>query len=470
MAKQMHEDLFEGTTMTFGEHLEELRVSLFRALAGVAIGCIVGFFFANSVVKFFQAPLERTMKTYLLRKAKEKIQEEFRSNTGDPQATIPFEMDQMILKHQLIPETLEIETGRMVTMLKEHFPGVLGSLQISPHLFVPDDLLPEKERALAQTLAAGRAKADASPESRIWGLLSSAHRTTVGKLAAKSEPFSPDDRRELLAILNDLAGKRELHDSPEFRSLKGVDEPTTKKIRETLAKGFDPEQSRRLNRMLLAGLYPQSIRVPQAGRLSIYAWKPMDFKFQNLNVQEPFMIWMKAGIMTGLVISSPWIFIQIWNFVAAGLYPHEKNYVYLYMPVSLGLFFGGAALAYLFVFDPVLNFLFLFNESMNAEFIPRLGEWLSFVLILPLGFGIAFQLPLVMLFLNRVGLVTLELYVQQWRIAILSIFVIAMVLTPADPYSMLLMAIPLCLLYVIGIGMCMWMPRGRNPFAEAYEV
>jgi sec-independent protein translocase protein TatC len=140
------------------------------------------------------------------------------------------------------------------------------------------------------------------------------------------------------------------------------------------------------------------------------------------------------------------------------------------MPISLLLFFGGAALAYLFVFDPVLNFLFLFNESMNAEFIPRLGEWLSFVLILPLGFGIGFQLPLVMLFLNRVGLLSIELYTQQWRVAILSIFVIAMVLTPADPYSMLLMAIPLCLLYVVGIGMCLWMPRGRNPFAEAYEV
>lgn len=469
MAKQTHEDLFEGTTMTFGEHLEELRVSLFRALAGVALGCIVGFFLANRVVAFFQAPLERTMKAYLLRKAEEDILAEVKLKTQNPNATLEFELLQMIHKHQLVPETLELETGRLVTMLKEQFPSIMGSLQISPHLFVPDDLLSGKEIALARDMAAGKTKV-ASPESRIWALLSAAQRTMIGELAMKTEPPTIDDRRQLLTILNDLAGQRELHDSAEFRSLVGVDETTTKAIRTILAKRFDPEQSRRLNRMLLAGLFPESIRVPQAGRLMIYAWKPMDFKFQNLNVQEPFMIWMKAGIMTGLVISSPWIFIQIWNFVAAGLYPHEKNYVYLYMPVSLLLFFGGAALAYLFVFDPVLNFLFLFNESMNAEFIPRLGEWLSFVLILPLGFGIAFQLPLVMLFLNRVGLVTLELYIQQWRVAILSIFVIAMVLTPADPYSMLLMALPLCLLYVVGIGMCLWMPRGRNPFAEAYEV
>jgi sec-independent protein translocase protein TatC len=470
MAKQTHDDLFEGTTMTFGEHLEELRVSLFRALAGVAIGCIIGFFLANYVVEFFQAPLKRTMESYLLRKAEEKIADEFKVKTNNPDAKIPLEMRQMIRQHQLIPEPLEVETGRLIAMLKDQFPTILGALNVSPHLFVPDDLLPGGEGILARTILTGKAKVDASPTSRIWALLSDVQRSTIGKLAGKTEPPSIEDRRQLLAILNDLAGKRELHDSPEFKPLLGVEKATTDEIRASLASRFDEEQSRRLNRMLLAGLFPQSIRIPQAGRLTIYAWKPMDFKFQNLNVQEPFMIWMKAGIMTGLVIASPWIFIQIWNFVAAGLYPHEKNYVYLYMPVSLALFFGGAALAYLFVFDPVLNFLFLFNESMNAEFIPRLGEWLSFVLILPLGFGIAFQLPLVMLFLNRVGLVTLDLYIQQWRIAILSIFVIAMVLTPADPYSMLLMAIPLCLLYVIGIGMCMWMPRGRNPFAEAYEV
>jgi sec-independent protein translocase protein TatC len=117
----------------------------------------------------------------------------------------------------------------------------------------------------------------------------------------------------------------------------------------------------------------------------------------------------------------------------------------------------------------VLNFLFQFNSGMNAEFEPRIGEWLGFVLILPLGFGLSFQLPLVMLFLNRIGVVSLDLYVGQWRIAVLAIFLIAMVLTPADPISMLLMALPLCVLYLLGIIMCKYMPKGRNPFAEAYE-
>jgi sec-independent protein translocase protein TatC len=74
-----------------------------------------------------------------------------------------------------------------------------------------------------------------------------------------------------------------------------------------------------------------------------------------------------------------------------------------------------------------------------------------------------------MLFLNRIGVASIDFYLQHWRIAILIICVIAMVLTPADPISMLLMAAPLCLLYLLGIGMCRYMPRSQNPFGEAYE-
>src|SRR5690606_24772397 len=107
----------------------------------------------------------------------------------------------------------------------------------------------------------------------------------------------------------------------------------------------------------------------------------------------------------------------------------------------------------------------------NIDPDPRISEWLSFVLFLPLGFGISFQLPLVMLFLQRLGIIAVEQYLQKWRIAVLAIFVIAMVLTPADPISMLLMACPLTVLYFGGIALCLWMPKNRNPYSElqAYE-
>lgn len=156
-------------------------------------------------------------------------------------------------------------------------------------------------------------------------------------------------------------------------------------------------------------------------------------------------------------------------FVAAGLYPHERRYIHLYLPISLFLFLAGILLAYFGVFKPVLMFLFTFNASMGIDPQPRIGEWLTFVMILPLGFGIAFQLPLVMLFLNRIGLLSIEAYLSKWRIAVLVIFVISMLLTPADPISMLMLAAPLTVLYFGGILLCKWMPRSRNPFQEAYE-
>jgi sec-independent protein translocase protein TatC len=181
------------------------------------------------------------------------------------------------------------------------------------------------------------------------------------------------------------------------------------------------------------------------------------------------MIWMKAGVVTGLLLSSPYIFYQIWLFVAAGLYPHEKRYVYIYLPFSIILFLSGAATAFFFVFGPVLNFLFSFSRMLNIDPDLRISEVISFVLVMPLGFGISFQLPLVMLFLHRIGVFTINAYIEKWRVSILVIFVISMFLTPSDPYSMLLMAVPLTGLYFLGVGLCRWMPRGRNPFDEAYE-
>jgi sec-independent protein translocase protein TatC len=185
---------------------------------------------------------------------------------------------------------------------------------------------------------------------------------------------------------------------------------------------------------------------------------------KSFAASEPFSIWIKASLLVGVLLASPWIFYQIWHFVAAGLYPHERQYVQRYLPASIALFLAGAALAFFVVFEPVLKFLFSFNRSLGIVPEPRINEWLSFVMILPVGFGIAFQLPLVMLFLERIGVFTVKSYLSQWRIAVLVIFVLAAILTPPDPYSMLLMACPLTFLYFGGILLCKLLPRHSSPF------
>jgi sec-independent protein translocase protein TatC len=183
-----------------------------------------------------------------------------------------------------------------------------------------------------------------------------------------------------------------------------------------------------------------------------------------LSAEEPFIIVIKAAIMTGAILASPFIFYFIWQFVAAGLYPHEQYYVRVFLPFSTGLFLAGAALAFFVVFKFVLRFLFGIAGLTGIEVEPRITEWLSFVLILPLGFGLAFQLPLVMLFLERIGILSIATYLSNWRMSVLVIAFLAMIFTPSDPYSMLLMMLPLIALYFFGIGLCKWMPKRAAAF------
>lgn len=171
-------------------------------------------------------------------------------------------------------------------------------------------------------------------------------------------------------------------------------------------------------------------------------------------VHEAFFIYLKVSLVAGFVLASPWIFYQLWLFVAAGLYPHERRYVHFYLPFSIGLFLTGALFCFFFVFPAVLGFLLLFNESIGAAPMMHMSEWISFALMLPVMFGLSFQLPVVMIVLERINIFTADDYREKRRISILVIAVLSMLLTPQDPQSMLLMMVPLCLLYEVGIYMC----------------
>jgi sec-independent protein translocase protein TatC len=224
--------------------------------------------------------------------------------------------------------------------------------------------------------------------------------------------------------------------------------------------------ARQLNRALLGKLFHRQMTEMRLNLVPIELWERGDFQPQSLGVSETFMVWLKAGLFTGTTLAAPFVFYQLWTFVAAGLYPHEQKYVHLYLPISLALFVAGVLLAFVFVFDPVLDFLFSFNRQMGIAPQMRINDWLSFVMFLPLGFGTAFQLPLVMLFLNRIGLIQVEDYLKKWRIAIMVIFIISMFLTPSDPFSLLFLAVPLSFLYFFGLGLCKWMPKSQNPFGD----
>ncbi|MBC7966804.1 MAG: twin-arginine translocase subunit TatC, partial [Fuerstia sp.] len=178
-------------------------------------------------------------------------------------------------------------------------------------------------------------------------------------------------------------------------------------------------------------------------------------KITTLKMEEGFMSYMKVCFFAGLLLASPWVFYQLWLFIAAGLYPHERKYVHVYLPMSIVLFLLGAMAGYFYAFPLMLDFLIGFNDWLGIGFTPRLSEYISMAMLMPLMFGVSFQLPMVMVFLERIGVCSVDTYKKNWRIAVLVISIASMILTTSpDPWSMMLMMVPLLLLYAFGIFLC----------------
>jgi sec-independent protein translocase protein TatC len=180
----------------------------------------------------------------------------------------------------------------------------------------------------------------------------------------------------------------------------------------------------------------------------------------TLSITEAFMVYVKVSLVLGVVIGSPWIFYQIWAFVAAGLYPQEKRWVYVYGPFSLVLFLAGVVLCEWIVIPAAVHYLLGFNEWVGLEPELRLSEWLSFALLTPLVFGIAFQTPLVMLFLHKLGIVDVSAFQTHRRYALFALALVAALLAASpDAFSMLALYIPLAGLYELGILLCRFSPK-----------
>ena len=186
----------------------------------------------------------------------------------------------------------------------------------------------------------------------------------------------------------------------------------------------------------------------------------------TLGPMEAFMAYLKVCFVCGLVIGSPWIFYQVWAFIAAGLYPHEKRLVNVYMPFCVLLFILGAVLCQFFIIPNALRGLLWFNYWLNLEPDMRFNEWLSFAILLPVLFGLSFQLPMVMFLLERIGIFTVETYVKKWRLAFFLIHFFAAVITPVDILSMESLALGMCALYGLGIVLCRLNPKPQEEEVE----
>ena len=327
-------DLFDDTSMTFGEHLEVLRVHVFRAVLGLVIAVSITLFFGDRIFYWLRTPVEKAMK-----------------DRG-------------------------IENMKM-DVPKESFFAYLKSLVSAKNI-------PAKETLVADPLAL-------RPEQLRVVVKKSELLKAIGQPAS-----SGDDADDPVSLLIS---------APEFAQLRKVVDDTN--------------------------------------------------KITTLKMEEGFMSYMKVCFFAGLLLASPWVFYQLWLFIAAGLYPHERKYVHVYLPMSIVLFLLGAMAGYFYAFPLMLDFLIGFNEWLGIGFTPRLSEYISMAMLMPLMFGVSFQLPMVMVFLERIGVCSVDTYKKNWRIAVLVISIASMVLTTSpDPWSMMLMMVPLLLLYVFGIFLC----------------
>ena len=370
------EDLFDQSSMSFLEHLDELRACLIGVILSVTVGLIVAIIplgpypsLATMTVDYVQRPLKKSLENYHVLQTQRMLQRkrnELREAGYDASlASVPQKMNM---------------TARPVYI----FPQDLEALRSSGVDAVVPTSLPEEARRRLEDIKLvdnfGKFKAQAIAQT---------------SLKDASSPAEP-----VMILLWEKLG----------------------------------EDSRS--------------------------------KTRALSVQESFIIFLKTGFFLGIFLGAPGIFYYFWRFVGAGLYPHEKKYVYRFLPLSLGLFFAGFLIAFYFVFEFMLSFLFRFNVGMNIEPDTRISEWLNFVLLVPVVFGVAFQLPLLMFVLERLRIFSVKIYLEKWRISIFSVACLAMLVTPPDPWSMLILLACLTALYFGGVGLCVLFPRPKSEFDD----
>lgn len=186
-------------------------------------------------------------------------------------------------------------------------------------------------------------------------------------------------------------------------------------------------------------------------------------RLQAVQPAEPFLVYMKASLVLATLISSPWLFYQLWAFVSAGLHRRERRFVHVVAP-ACSLLFAGGVLFFLLVIAPwVFRFFMQFDLGIDyLTYQPGVGRTADFILALTLVFGLAFQTPVAIVFAERMGLVAFESLRKARKYVFFGAFVVGAVLTPPDVVSQIALALPLYVLYEGGLLVCRFLQKRRG--------
>lgn len=209
----------------------------------------------------------------------------------------------------------------------------------------------------------------------------------------------------------------------------------------------------------------------------IFAWLmiPLCKAFDNqacnlheISVAEGFITYLKTAFVSSIFLSAPWIFFQVWGFISPGLHQHEKKYVIPFVGSATLMFVGGALFGYFLVFPLAFEF-FISVAEPNILKMHSMAAYFSITSTLLFAFGILFEIPVLVVLLNILGVVSAAELWRTWRYAIVAIFAVSAILTPADPFTMILLGIPLSILYVSSLGICSLLEHLKKKKAKESE-
>ncbi len=204
-------------------------------------------------------------------------------------------------------------------------------------------------------------------------------------------------------------------------------------------------------------LFDDLLLAPAKGDFFLYRWLGVDFSLnlQIIELTAPFMIHMKMAFMCAIVLTFPYFIYQIWKFIAPALYDNERKKVRNAFLFSSGLFYFGVAVGFLLIFPLMLNFFadYQVSESVTNNF--SLSSYISLLTSMVLTFGIVFEFPVIIAILSAIGIIKKQTMKKYRRHAICAVVILAAVITPSgDPFSLIVVAVPLYLLYEFGVMIC----------------
>lgn len=216
--------------------------------------------------------------------------------------------------------------------------------------------------------------------------------------------------------------------------------------------------------VVFVALFPFSDRLYSLLAAPLLAKLPQGAQMIATAVTTPFFVPMKVTMLSAFLLTLPWMVYQCWRFVAPGLYAHEKRLIRPLLASAIILFFIGMAFAYFVVFPVVFGFL-IGSAPAGVTVMTDIAEYLDFVIGLFLAFGFAFEVPVAVVLIALMGWVSLAQLKESRSYVIVGAFVLGAIFTPPDIVSQCMLALPLWLLFEIGLLVVRWLPQPTDPEA-----